>query len=166
MLFCIPWCIMVSIMVNGLHLYIYIYIGCHARALLARQEQLGVRCLAHFDTDTPRVGSNRQPSDCQTTALTSWAISPINVWLFVLRSPLTSLALLRPLSLTRHFCPQNCCSLDMFCLFHHSLHTLEQWFPNGVPRHTGVPWEESRCAVGLRQLLLNYITMHTFINKC
>ena len=28
------------------------------------------------------------------------------------------------------------------------LHLLEQWFPNGVPRHTGVPWEESRCAVG------------------
>ena len=25
---------------------------------------------------------------------------------------------------------------------------LTQWFPNGVPRHTGVPWEESRCAVG------------------
>ena len=25
---------------------------------------------------------------------------------------------------------------------------LAQWFPNGVPRHTGVPWEESRCAVG------------------
>ena len=41
-------------MVNGLHLYLYI---------------LGVRCLAQGHFDTPRVGSNRQPSDCQTTAL-------------------------------------------------------------------------------------------------
>ena len=77
-------------MVNGLHLYsafiqsalqffashspIHTHIhtptaiGCHARYQPARQEQLGVRCLGgHFDT--PRVGSNRQPSDCQTTAL-------------------------------------------------------------------------------------------------
>ena len=37
----------------------------------AHQEQLGVRCLAQGHFDTPRVGSNRQPSDCQTTALTS-----------------------------------------------------------------------------------------------
>ena len=36
-----------------------------------RQEQLGVRRLAQRHFDTPRVGSNRQPSDCQTTALTS-----------------------------------------------------------------------------------------------
>ena len=37
---------------------------------------IGVRCLAQGHFDTPRVGSNWQPSDCQTTALTSWAISP------------------------------------------------------------------------------------------
>ena len=30
----------------------------------ARKEQLGVRCLAQGHFDTPRVGSNRQPSDC------------------------------------------------------------------------------------------------------
>ena len=30
---------------------------------------IGVRCLAQGHFDTPRVGSNRQPSDCQTTAL-------------------------------------------------------------------------------------------------
>ena len=51
-------------------------IGCHTRYQPARQEQLGVRCLAQGHFDTPRVGSNRQPSDCRTTALTSWAISP------------------------------------------------------------------------------------------
>ena len=83
-------------MVNGLHLYSAFIqsavqfmlsfthshtihtptaIGCHARYQPARQEQLGVRCLAQGHFDTPRVGSNRQPSDCQTTALTSWAIS-------------------------------------------------------------------------------------------
>ena len=79
-------------MVNGLHLYsafiqsafynffashspIHTHIhtptaiGCHARYQPARQEQLGVRCLAQGHFDTPRVGSNRQPSDCQTTAL-------------------------------------------------------------------------------------------------
>ena len=44
-------------------------IGCHARYQPARQEQLGVRCLAQGHFDTPRVGSNRQPSNCQTTAL-------------------------------------------------------------------------------------------------
>ena len=83
-------------MVNGLHLYsafiqsavqfmplIHTHIhtptaiGCHARYQPARQEQLGVRCLAQGHFDTPRVGSNRQPSDCQTTGLTSWAISPL-----------------------------------------------------------------------------------------
>ena len=36
----------------------------------------GVRCLAQGHFGTPRVGSNLQPSDCQTTALTSWVISP------------------------------------------------------------------------------------------
>ena len=51
-------------------------IGCHARYQPARQEQSGVRCLAQGRFDTPRVGSNRRPSDCQTTALTSWATSP------------------------------------------------------------------------------------------
>ena len=30
---------------------------------------IGVRCLAQGHFDMPRVGSNRQPSDCQTTAL-------------------------------------------------------------------------------------------------
>ena len=73
-------------MVNGLHLYSAFIrsavqfmplihpttaIGCHARYQPARQEQLGVRCLAQGHCDTLRVGSNRQPSDCQTTALTS-----------------------------------------------------------------------------------------------
>ena len=52
-------------------------IGCHAKYQKARQEQLGVRCLAKGHFDTPRVGSNRQSSDCQTTALTSGAISPL-----------------------------------------------------------------------------------------
>ena len=51
-------------------------IGCHARYQPARQEQSGVRRLAQGHFDTPRVGSNQQPSDCQTAALTSWAISP------------------------------------------------------------------------------------------
>ena len=81
-------------MVNGLHLYsafiqsavkcmplirpfTHIHtptaIGSHARYQQARQEQSGVRRLAHGHFYTPRVGSNRQPSDCQTTALTSWA---------------------------------------------------------------------------------------------
>ena len=70
--------------VNGLHLYSAFIqsavqfmplihtptaIGCHARYQPARQEQLGVRCLAQGHFDTPRVGSNRQPSDCQMTAL-------------------------------------------------------------------------------------------------
>ena len=35
----------------------------------ARQEQLGVRCPAQGHFDTPRVGSNLQPSSCQTIAL-------------------------------------------------------------------------------------------------
>ena len=40
-------------------------------------------------------------------------------------SALTSLALLLwPLSLTMRFCPQNCCSLDVFCFSHHSLQTF------------------------------------------
>ena len=46
-------------------------IGCHPRYQPARQERLGVRCLAQGHFNTPRVGSNRQPSDCQRTALTS-----------------------------------------------------------------------------------------------
>ena len=45
--------------------------GYHARYQPACQEQLGVRFLAQGHFDTPRVGSNQQPSDCQTTALTS-----------------------------------------------------------------------------------------------
>ena len=83
----------VQLMVNGLHLYSAFIqssvqllilipthtptaIGCYARHQPARQEQSGVRRLAQGHFDTPRVGSNRQPSDCQTTALTPWAISP------------------------------------------------------------------------------------------
>ena len=62
----------------------------HARYQPARQEQLGVRCLAQGHFDTPRVGSNRQPSDCQMTALTSWAISPLYHF-FVLLSSKASL---------------------------------------------------------------------------
>ena len=69
-------------MVNGLHLYSAFIqsavqfkplihtqtaIGCHARYQPARQERLGARRLAQGHFDTPRVGSNRQPSDCQTT---------------------------------------------------------------------------------------------------
>ena len=79
-------------MVNALHLYSAFIqstlqfmplihppmaIGCHARHQPAHQEQLGVRCLAQGHFDTPRVGLNRQPSNCQMTALTSWAISPL-----------------------------------------------------------------------------------------
>ena len=79
-----------NVMVNGLHLYstfiqstlqfmplIHTHIhtptaiGCHARYQPAHQEQLGVRCLAQGHFDTPRVGSNQQPPDCQATALTS-----------------------------------------------------------------------------------------------
>ena len=49
-----------------------------------------------------------------------------NVSFFAFLSPLTSLALLLwPLSLTPYFCPQNCCSLDVFCFSHHYLQTLE-----------------------------------------
>ena len=51
------------------HIHTPTAIGCHARYQPARQEQLGVWCLAQGHFDTPRVGSNRQPSDCQTTAL-------------------------------------------------------------------------------------------------
>ena len=41
-----------------------------------------------------------------------------NAWLFALLSPSsTSLVLLWPLSLTKYFCPQNCCSLDVFLFF-------------------------------------------------
>ena len=42
--------------------------------LIRSNRGLGVLLRRHFDT--PRVGLNRQPSDCQTTALTSWAILP------------------------------------------------------------------------------------------
>ena len=45
------------------------WFGCHARYQPAREEQLGVRRLAQGHFDMPRVGSNRQPSDCPTTAL-------------------------------------------------------------------------------------------------
>ena len=58
------------------HIHTPTAIGCHARYQPARQEQLGVRCPAQGHFDTPRVGSNRQPSNRQTTALTSWATSP------------------------------------------------------------------------------------------
>ena len=51
------------------HIHTPTAIGCHARYQPAHQEQLGVRRLAQGHFDTPRVGSNRQPSDCQTTAL-------------------------------------------------------------------------------------------------
>ena len=54
-------------------------IGCHARYQPARQEQLGVRRLRSGTLRHARVGSNRQPSDCQTTALTSWATSPHSI---------------------------------------------------------------------------------------
>ena len=59
------------------HIHTPTAIGCHARYQPARQEQSGVRRLAQGHFDTPRVGSNRQPSDCQTTALTS-RFNPIN----------------------------------------------------------------------------------------
>ena len=84
-------------MVNGLHLYsafiqsavqfmplIHPFtrtptaIGCHARHQPARQEQLGVRRLAQGHFDTARLGSNRQPSDCQTTALPPEPYRPIS----------------------------------------------------------------------------------------
>ena len=53
------------------HIHTPMVIACHARYQVARQEQLGVRCLAQGHFDTPRAGSNRQPSDHQKTALTS-----------------------------------------------------------------------------------------------
>ena len=52
-----------------IHIHTPTAIGCHARYQPARQEQLGVGCLAQGHFDTPRVGSNWQPFDCQTTAL-------------------------------------------------------------------------------------------------
>ena len=81
-------------MVNGLHLYrAFIQsgvqfmplihtpteIGCHARYQPACQEQLRVRRLAQGHFDTPRVGSNRQPSNCQTTALPPEPYRPHNI---------------------------------------------------------------------------------------
>ena len=62
---------------SPIHTYIHTptVIGCHARHQPAHQEQLRVRCLAQGHFHTPRVGSNRQPSNCQTTALPSWATS-------------------------------------------------------------------------------------------
>ena len=83
-------------MVNGLHLYsvftIYFSyspihthihtptaIGCHARYQPARQEQLGVRCLAHGHFDTPRVGfkpATLQLQDNSSYRLSHIAISP------------------------------------------------------------------------------------------
>ena len=83
-------------MVNGLHLYSAFiqstvqfmplihpstHIFTHQRQLAAmqgtNQEQFRVRRLAQGHFDMLRVGSNRQPSDCQMTALTFWAASPI-----------------------------------------------------------------------------------------
>ena len=53
-----------------------------------------------------------------------------NVWLFALLSPSCQLWPVCPFSSdlshwARRFCPQNCCSLDVFCFSHHSLQTLE-----------------------------------------
>ena len=62
-------------------------IGCHARYQPARQEQLGVRCLAQGHFNRPRVGSNRQPSDCQTTALPPEPHRPKIILCFVMRGP-------------------------------------------------------------------------------
>ena len=56
------------------HTHTVTAIGCHARYQPARQEQSGVRGLAQGHFDMPRVGTG-QRSNCQTTALTSWAIS-------------------------------------------------------------------------------------------
>ena len=61
------------------HIHTPTAIGCHARYQPARQEQLGVRCLAQGHFDTPRVGSNRQPSDCQTTNQTNHVLSIVAV---------------------------------------------------------------------------------------
>ena len=58
-------------------------IGHHARHQPARQ----VRCHAQGHFETPKAGSNLQPSDCQTTALTSRAdVAPFNsvfIYLFL-----------------------------------------------------------------------------------
>ena len=68
------------------HIHTPTAIGCHARYQPARQEQLGVRCLAQGHFDTPGVESNRQPSDCQTTALPPEPHRPLcagtDVWVF------------------------------------------------------------------------------------
>ena len=73
----------------GVSFTIYVHtptaIGGHARSQPARQEQLRVRCLARGHFDAPGGGSNRQPSDCRTTALTSWAVSPHTAkWMMII----------------------------------------------------------------------------------
>ena len=50
---------------------------CHERYQPARQEQLGVRRLAQGHFDMLRVGSNRQPSVCQTTPLAKRVGGPL-----------------------------------------------------------------------------------------
>ena len=61
------------------------------------------------------------------------------IWVTVtFLSALTSLALLLwPLSLTMHFCPHNCCSLDVFSFSHHSLQT-NKTVVHENPRRSGV----------------------------
>ena len=76
-------------------------IVCHARYQPARQEQLGVRHLGQGHFDTPRGGSNRQLSDCQTTALTSWATAP-RIWWFEQKKKKTN-SKIYLLMMTRHY---------------------------------------------------------------
>ena len=80
----------------------------------------------------------------------------------------TSLALfIWPLSLTTHFVPQNCCSLDLFCFSHNSLHTVETVVCENQRRSavseilkppclapTIIPWSKS--------LRLHFISILTF----
>ena len=49
-------------------------IGCQARQQAACQEQLGLDDLLKDTLTRPGLPSNRLPSDCQMTALSSWAI--------------------------------------------------------------------------------------------
>ena len=74
---CFPSCpgLLVELQLMLIHPFTDIH---HARYQPARQEQFGFRCLAQGHFDTTRAESNRLPSDCQTTALTSWATSQLS----------------------------------------------------------------------------------------
>ena len=138
-LFCFRFSLLV---LNGLYLYSafiqstvqfmpLIHPFTHQRQLAAMQ---GTNQLIRSDwgrgvllKDMPRARSNWQPSDCQTTALTSWAISP-QVLAPVAHSLIRSLSLLRvwlsPL-ITNCLC---------HCLLFHIGCSATVWVLNCFPR--------------------------------